>query len=714
VGQKKRSDLMGFLRSGNQQTQVTKYSGLQIQTTSSALPVPIIYGCNLVAPNVIWYQNFQAHSQKSGGKGGGKGGGGSKNATSYSYSADIIMGVCEGPVSAIPRVWQGSPTPTTLAALNLNLVAGASPQAVWSYLATKYPAQALAYNGTCYVAAASFNLGSAGTISDNNFEVYGFFQGTGCNGADADPSQVVYDFLTNAQYGVGFPAASISGAALLGASGGSSFQAYCWAAGIAISPVLNSQESAASILSRWLQITNSTAIWSDGMLKIIPYGDGSISGNGWTWTANTTPLYSLTDEDYRYDAGTDPVQITRTDPYAAANWLSVEAQSRSDSYNTGPITAFDQSAIDRFGLRVGPTVAAHEICDIGIAQTVAQLILQRGLYIRNTYQFKLGPEFCILEPMDLIQLTDAPLGLSAVTVRITEIEEDDSGDLSITAEEFPAGVATSVAYPIQAKSNGAPNTNVVMNSINPPLIIEPPPTLTGNQVELWIGVSPQSGDPNWGGCIVYASLDGTSYAQVTTINQPANQGVLSASLPSYGGVNPDTIDTLAVDLTESLGAMSSSNSAAAAAGVSLCYVGGEFLSYTTATLTAASKYNLTGLYRGQGGVASVSAASGAPFCVLDSAVLQYAVPSAEIGQTIYLKFCSFNIYGQQLQSLAACAAYSYAITGTGVLGPVASALSVGTAMDYGLIAGESIAETDDFGNVVSTVTSVIDLGNVTS
>ena len=75
------------------------------------------------------------------------------------------------------------------------------------------------------------------------------------------------------------------------------------------------------------------------------------------------------------------------------------------------------------------------------------MILQRALYIRDTYKFKLGPEFCLLDPMDLVQLTDSAIGLNAATVRITDIEEDDTGVLTIMAEEFPAGVATAVAYP---------------------------------------------------------------------------------------------------------------------------------------------------------------------------------------------------------------------------------------------------------------------------
>ena len=159
-------------------------------------------------------------------------------------------------------------------------------------------------------------------------------------------------------------------------------------------------ESAASILTRWLQIANSTAIWSDGKLKIIPYREASYAQRQRlrTWTANTTPLYSLTDEDYRYsEAPNDPVRSPRADPYSLPRTSrAVKSRPRSISYNTGPITAFDQSAIDRFGLRVGSSVTAHEICDVAIGRDGRAIVLQRGLYIRNTHQFKLGPEFCIL------------------------------------------------------------------------------------------------------------------------------------------------------------------------------------------------------------------------------------------------------------------------------------------------------------------------------
>jgi hypothetical protein len=67
----------------------------------------------------------------------------------------------------------------------------------------------------------------------------------------------------------------------------------------------------------------------------------------------------------------------------------------------------------------------------------AQLMLQRKLYVRNTYKFRLGLRYALLEPMDIVLISDAALGLSQAPVRITQIEEDQDGELTITAEEIP-------------------------------------------------------------------------------------------------------------------------------------------------------------------------------------------------------------------------------------------------------------------------------------
>ena len=160
--------------------------------------------------------------------------------------------------------------------MGLGIFPGTTPQdgLAVSWLAL-YPHNALAYQGTAYRWAGGYNLGDTAAIGNHNVEVYGPLAGTGVNGIDADPALVIQDFLTNAQYGCGFDPAIIDAGSLF--TNPDSFQAYCRAMGYAFSPALTNQEQASSILTRWLQIFSTAAVWSGGLLKFIPYGDTAIS-----------------------------------------------------------------------------------------------------------------------------------------------------------------------------------------------------------------------------------------------------------------------------------------------------------------------------------------------------------------------------------------------------------------------------------------------------
>ncbi len=268
------------------------YTGLQLQTSVSTLPIPILWGRNKLAGNVIWYQRFVAVPSYSGGKGaGGKGVlfGGGGQPTSCTYQADLMIALCEGPISSIPLVWKDMSIFAPWF-LGFSIYGGTTPQSVWPWLTTFYPSQALAYQGTALVAAASYDLGSAAAIGNLNFEIIGALAGTGVNGIDADPAQVIFDFLTNAQYGAGFNAASINSASLFGSGGDACLQTYCKAMGLAFSPVLSNSEAASSILTRWLQLLSCAAVWSGGELKFIPYGDTAISAGA---SATLTQQFSI-------------------------------------------------------------------------------------------------------------------------------------------------------------------------------------------------------------------------------------------------------------------------------------------------------------------------------------------------------------------------------------------------------------------------------------
>ncbi len=130
-----------------------------------------------------------------------------------------------------------------------------------------------------------------------------------------------------------------------------------------------------------------------------------------------------------------------------------------------------------------------------VAQKVAQQLLQRALYVRNEYEFKLGWKYCLLEPMDIVTLTDAGLGLNKTPVRITEIEEDGEGVLSVKAEDCPAGVYTVSEYPTQPSSGYSADYNVSPGNAHVPVIFEAPLQLTGGEPQIWLATA---GGGMWG------------------------------------------------------------------------------------------------------------------------------------------------------------------------------------------------------------------------
>ena len=105
------------------------------------------------------------------------------------------------------------------------------------------------------------------------------------------------------------------------------------------------------------------------------------------------------------------------------------ARSRNNQYGADRRSRrATRAQIELYGPRVGSTIQAHEICDeLDVGPIVAQTILQRALYVRAHFTFKLSWDYCLLDPMDIVTITDANLGLSDYPVRITAIEEDDKG-----------------------------------------------------------------------------------------------------------------------------------------------------------------------------------------------------------------------------------------------------------------------------------------------
>jgi hypothetical protein len=119
-----------------------------------------------------------------------------------------------------------------------------------------------------------------------------------------------------------------------------------------------------------------------------------------------------------------------------------------------------------------------------------------------------------------------------------------------------------------------------------------------------------------------------------------------------------------VDISRSLGDLLSGSQADADNIVTACAIldgGLEIISYQTATLTAAYKYDLTYLRRGAKGTEISKHPTGSKFVRLDAMVARFPFDSAWLHSVVYFKFCSFNIWKSGVQNLADVVAYPFVI-----------------------------------------------------
>jgi hypothetical protein len=592
--------------------------------------------------------------------------------TDYSVSGSvltILLNKWQGVALTIAYQYgTGSPDQTPLTQLGLSLSPGDATQTAPGWLTTANPAQALNYRGLMYVHSASYNLGSGAKVDNHSFEVQG--SGAyryGSSKPDCNPAEFVSDVLMNSTYGAGVPSNRLENA---------SWIQYCAAADLLMSPALTEQMKASDLVKLACQLTNSEPVWSVDKLKIIPYGDVTLTANGVTYTPNTTPIYDLSDDNWTPNEGEDPLVWTDKGQAQRYNNFKLEYTDRSNYYNKVIAEAKDDADIALNGIRTAPTITAHWICDANVARMVVQILLQRSLAITRTGRVTLPWAFCLLEPMDLVTVSDTFLQLTKLPVRITSIGESEDRSLSVEFEDWPLGVASPTAYTTQVPAGYLHDYRAPPGSVATPYFFEAPTELTGTGLEVYAAVKGNS--VNWGGCTVWVSLDGATYKKAGAIYGASRFGSLSASSAAA--------DT-SIAVTGMSGALLSGSAADAAALTTLCYLGGatyEYISYQTATLTAAGAYTLTGCVRGAYESVPGTNAAGDPFVRVDESIAKSGDLTLDyIGKTIYFKFTSFNIFGGAEESIASVSAYQYTIVGTMAKLPPADASGIVAGVENG-------------------------------
>jgi hypothetical protein len=671
-------------------TSTTKYDGIVVQSSLLGISIPKGWGTNKVGCNLMDYLDFSA-KQTSSGKGGAN--------PQYTYKATLVLGIVQGPISGVRTIYkdQAYYTATASGSKEVNgttiTISSKSPeqaagiteiftgeigQAPWTYLQTDAPTHAIGYSGICYAAAYHYPLDTSATSPNHNFEVQFNIRATvqGVVQDDANPADILNDLLPDVPR---WPANAIGDL--------STYSTYCLAQGLLLSPVANNGRQASDLVTEIMTATNSDCFWSDGQLKVAPYGDTAITNNGATYTPNLTPIYALGWDDIIPNSkGEDPIQWDLTRTLEAYNYVQVSFLDRTLQYATNTATAVDQANINAFGRRQQSPQEFDSVCLMSTASTIAQLMVQRSANVRRTAQFSVSELFGLLDPMDLITVPLRDGGNRLV--RIVEANEQHDGSIQLQVEEMLVGAAHAAEYTRQDSLGIAANFNVDPGDTYAPAIINPPVSLTNGANEVWIAAA---GGPDWGGCVVWSSFDGDTYQQVATISQPGRYGLTLNDFPAIGGAAPanaaiyqaeslvygadgviygsparttvqtvDTTHTLDVSLAESGGTLTAGTVADANGQATLCAVGTEIIAYSSALLTAPNTYALGDyILRGLEGTTVADQPAGSLFMRLDNSLAVVPYNAGQVGLTLYIKLQSFNLYGGGYQDLDLCTAYEF-------------------------------------------------------
>lgn len=560
-----------------------------------------------------------------------------------------------------------------------------------------FPGAALGYSNTAYLLYYPMSLGESGTVPDITVEIktpdsYGGVYSSGPSQGkaivDCNPVTCIMQVLTNPVWGLGnsmipFPASAIDNGSV-GTWGGpagtpgtrvSGSTAWNWFASNSffISPLLDDQDSASSIIEKWLEAGQCAAFMSEGVLKLTPYGTQSTAGNGCTWVAPQAAVAAFDDTCFISKDGEDPVKITRT-PYADAyNEVQVNFYNRNAQYSNELIQEFDQASINRWGLRLEDPQDWNFIHTLDAATFAANMRVKRSVNVRNNYTFTVPFIYSYVECMDIVTisttsswaagLNNINLGVVNLPVRVIKVVDDPEAGIELTCEDslFSAGIP--VLYNKQI-SSGDP----VVNAYTAPgntiaVMFEAPSRLsgyTGN--EIWIGACGTT--DQWGGCQIWASQDGTKYANIGEITAQARIGTLASTFAA--GSDPDTADNLVVNMVENTGGLDAGTSADADMGNTLCFVDGEIIAYSACALSGQNQYTMgTYIRRGLKNSPIESHLSGSLFLRLDTSIFKYKYDSTWAGQTIYLKFASFNIFNQMNQPLSTLTPVTFVVPGLG-------------------------------------------------
>lgn len=157
----------------NQSSEGTRLDSLGVTSSTEGAVIPNVYGRMKLGGNIFWATDFLEKATTSTQGGSGKGGGGGKvTTTNYAYSCSFAVGLCEGPISGIGRIWADG-KPFDVAGAVWRVHTGSEAQLPDPFVEAKMgTGNAPAYRGLAYVVFEELPLEKFGNrLPQLSFEV---------------------------------------------------------------------------------------------------------------------------------------------------------------------------------------------------------------------------------------------------------------------------------------------------------------------------------------------------------------------------------------------------------------------------------------------------------------------------------------------------------------------------------------------------------------
>lgn len=552
-----------------------------IQTTSAyGLPIPIVYGRSRVGTQLIFSSGLKEtiHTDTTT-VSTGKGGGGvetTTEVTTYTYSVDCAMALCEGPIIGVRKIWADgqliynistdADIDTLTESLKLNdimtVYSGTETQ-LPNTLLQSYNSDTPAYRGLAYVVFADLQLADYGNrIPQLSFEVIkdGYISGDNIVPENISLSSALIDMITTrSKITESDIDVSLLTSELVGYK-------------------IDSKSDISKYIEQLLVVYTMDLVESDGKLKFVPRGGSTVA------QIPEDDLCAYEDSGGQKE-DQDYLTIRRTKESDLPKQISISYYDPDKKYEVS------EQHVIRQNVQTKREVSMEYPMILTNTQAIqlAEILLYSAWVARTTFEFKLSFDYLYLEPGDIVEVT---YNNTVYTIRLAYMEIGYPGLITVRGFADDANTYTSTTTGVGGTTDESISgiSDTVVNFMDIPLLND-----NDDDYGFYIGVCGETS--SWNGCIIYKSLDGgVTYTEDRYIKTPTIMGTANTVLSSGTQYCWDEANTVDVQLYS--GTLESKSESLVLNFENMGLLGDEIIQWKNATLIGTNTYRLSGLLRG--------------------------------------------------------------------------------------------------------------------